>query len=799
LYNAGLMREWDLTSADPLSLFLAADARFCSPDYSDDQVWELILRGGDPPAMAVETMLGLRAVSLRLFPVFTFGGRPLHNPAAFSSPPVVRRFAPNYINVSCRPIPAVGAECEYWVPESHALAGRITFSTTGTEPVSGECAMAGILRPSAEGAAFVPDSAGPYEGVYLRGGVRGAVPVLVAAEAGGIGRGAIPSVKAAFELDASRPHSFRWVFCCHPAADESLRCARAILARVWDAEIARIELAGESLLEIETGRRDWDAILAFSQQTAVQSLIGPTRALPYPSPVVGRNPERGFSLRGDGSDYPPAWGGADLSEVLMVLPVWALALPECAKDLLRNYLAASGEGLPDARPGAGKQRAGLLAPPLLGQAAERALGGRAGDAFLASLQPVVERCLEAWFGPDHDRDRDGAPEWDRPDSFGPHIPAMWAREDPWGGWIPPEETESPSLAALLLGECLAAARIAERAGDGGRAKGWRERGGDVRHALERMEAPDGYRTIDRITHASPAGKILWEGGTGDVVKGSVSLLQPARLLLRCAGSQETRPLIELALEGKNAEGAECREIFRSEQFSWHRGRGTCFSRTVWIRINSIRVEGPAAAGMRFSLEIPNLAREDLSHFLPLWSRAVSAERAQKMFARLGEGAEYASPCGLRFLPRSDPAAGNTSAGGVWMFWNMLIGEAAIRYGRGDLAYAWTGKWMHALAGALRADRSFRSCYDPERAAGSGPRNSLQGIFPVGFFLAALGVHPVASQRVWAGGRSIFPFPVTVRWRGMTIRREGESVQVEFPSGVRREFHGTQRTLITDEE
>jgi len=792
------MREWNLTSADPLSLFLAADARFCSPDYADDQVWELVLRGGDPPALAVETMLGLRAVSLRLFPIFIQGSRPLQDPAAFASPPEVRRFAPNYLNVRCRPTGSLTAELEYWVPESHALAGRITLSTSGKDPFSGECWLAGVLRPAAEGAPFAPESAGPYEGVYLRGGVRNAVPVLAAAGAAGSGRGAIPSLKMAFELEAGRPHSIRWVFCCHPTVDAGLRCARSILAREWDAEIARIELAGESLLEIETGRPDWDAVLAFSQQTAVQSLIGATRALPHPSPVVGRNPERGFSLRGDGSDYPPAWCGADLSDVMTILPVWALALPESARDLLRNFLAAAGEGLPDARPGAGKQRAGLLAPPLLAQAAGRALGGREGDHFLASLRPLVERCLDAWFGPDHDRDRDGAPEWDRPDSFGPQITAMWAREDPWGGWIRPEETESPSLAALLLGECLAAARIAERAGDGERTKLWKERGGEARRALERMEAPDGYRTLDRVTHASPAGKKLWEGRSGGELKGSLNLKAPARLLLRCAGSLETRPIIQVTVDGKDGEGTECREIFRGEHFSWHRGTGTCFSRTVWTQIASIGVEEPSA-GMTFTLEIPNLAREDLSHFLPLWSRAVSAPRAGRMFERLGEGSAYDSPGGLRFLPRSDPAAGHAPAGGVWMFWNMLMGEAAIRFGRHALAYAWTEKWMRTLAGALRADRSFRSCYDPERAGGSGPRNSFQGIFPIGFFLAALGIQPVASNRVWAGGRSIFPFPVTLRWRGMTMRREGDALEVEFPSGAKREFRGTERTLISDEE
>jgi len=792
------MREWNLTSADPLSLFLAADARFCSPDYADDQIWELILRGGDPPAMAVETLLGLRAVSLRLFPIFNLGSRPLQDPAAFASPPVVRRFAPNYLKVSCRPTPSLTAECEYWVPESHALAGRITLSGSGTDPLGGECWLAGILRPAAEGAPFSPESAGPYEGVYLRGRVRNAVPILVLAGAGGIGRGPIPSLKVTFETDAARPRSFRWVFCCHATAEEGLRCARAIFAREWDAEIARIELAGESLLEIETGRRDWDAVLAFSQQTALQSVIGRTRALPHPSPVTGRNPERGFSLRGDGSDYPPAWSGADLCDVLMILPVWALALPEGAKDLLRNFLAASGDGLPDARPGAGKQRAGLLAPPLLSQAAGRALGGREGDTFLASLWPLADRCLEAWFGPEHDRDRDGVPEWDRPDSFGPQITAMWAREDPWGGWIRPDETESPALAALLLGECLSIASMAERAGDGGRAQVWRERSADMRRVLDRMATSDGYRTLDRITHESPAGKKIWEGRSGAVLQESVDLQQPVRLLLRCAGSQETRPVIQVAVDGIDAEGAVRGEIFRSEHFTWHRGAGTCFSRTVWKRITAIRVEGPSA-GITFSLDIPNLAREDLSHFLPLWGCALDAARAGKLFDRLGEDSAFDSPSGLRFLPRSDPAAGQAAAGGVWMFWNMLMGEAAIRYGRHELAYAWTGKWMHALARALRADRSFRSCYEPERAGGTGPRNSLQGIFPIGFFLAALGVHPVAYNRVWAGGRSVFPFPVTLRWRGMTLRREGDTLQVEFPSGVKRVFQGAERTLITDEE
>jgi hypothetical protein len=801
------MRFWDLTTADPLSLFLAADARFCAPDYTDDQIWELIPGGGDPPAMAAETMLGLRAVGLRLFPVFVVGSRPIHNPADFFSPPAVRRFAPNYLQIDCRPVAGLEAACEYWVPESHGLAGRITLRAEGVEPVRGEFRLAGILRPAAEGTCFAGVAGGPLIGMYLRGRVMNFHPVVVMAGANAVGRGSIPSLKIPLEADPGRPQTIRWAFACRPSAEAGLILARSLLEREWEGEIARIELAGESLLDIETGQKDWDAVLAFSQTAAIQSLVGPTAHLSHPSPVAGRNPERGYSLRGDGSDYAPGWGGAGLFDLLMGLPVWALAKPEAAKDLLRNFLETAGEGSPDARPGAGRQRAGLLAPPLLAQAAWRAMGGREDAGFLEALWPLVDRYLDQWFDPAHDRDQDGAPEWDRIDSLGPEVEPMFARIDPWGGWILPAEAESPSLAALLLGECHAAVRMAERCGAPDRAQHWRRRADDARRSLERMLVDGEYRAVDRVTHQSPTGRTLWEGSPGDCADCRVRLDPPARILLRCLGGPETQPTarrgttaragVLAVVRGKNERGEECGEEFTGDRFGWAHGSGACFSRTVWSSVTFLHTEGPSP-DTTFRLEVPGLRREDLSHFLPLWSREVPPARAEKLFARLAAKEGYSAPSGLRFVPAADPAAGKEPADGVWMVWNMLMGEAAIRYGKTELARDWIERWMRTLALSLRTDRSFRACYAPASGAGSGPRNSLKGIFPVGLFLAALGVHPVSSGRVWVGGRSIFPFAVTVRYKGMTMTRRDDSLQVEFPSGGRREFRGTHRTLIEEE-
>ena len=101
------MREWNLGPGDPLVLTLAADFRLCTPDYINDQIWELEPGGGDPPALALRTTYGLRARLMRIFPRFHLGGQTISDPAAFAAPPSLRRFTPNFLLMACAPFPGI--------------------------------------------------------------------------------------------------------------------------------------------------------------------------------------------------------------------------------------------------------------------------------------------------------------------------------------------------------------------------------------------------------------------------------------------------------------------------------------------------------------------------------------------------------------------------------------------------------------------------------------------------------------------------------------------------------------------
>ena len=90
--------------------------------------------------------------------------------------------------------------------------------------------------------------------------------------------------------------------------------------------------------------------------------------------------------------------------------------------------------------------------------------------------------------------------------------------------------------------------------------------------------------------------------------------------------------------------------------------------------------------------------------------------------------------------------------------------------------------MKAVVNNLKHEAAFRRYYHAETGQGVGERNALNGLAPLGAFIDVLGVRLISPRKVGISGFNPFPFPVTVKYRGLTVLRQKDKTVVIFPDG-----------------
>jgi hypothetical protein len=92
------------------------------------------------------------------------------------------------------------------------------------------------------------------------------------------------------------------------------------------------------------------------------------------------------------------------------------------------------------------------------------------------------------------------------------------------------------------------------------------------------------------------------------------------------------------------------------------------------------------------------------------------------------------------------------------------------------------RMMAAIIQNLKRQHAFAHAYHSESGAGIGERNELEGLAPLGLFLETLGVRIESPERIVLTGMNPFPWPVTVKYRGLTVTRHSDQTLVSFPGG-----------------
>ena len=789
------MRDWSLGPGDPLFLSLAADSRLSAPDYANDHIWELEMGSGEPPALTLRTTYGMRARSMRLFLRFTEDGNTALDPAAFPVPPALRRFYPNLLRVDFLPLENLSVSAEYWVPESQAVAGRITLrndSTTLRQVRLEVCAALSPLDGQSVTAIqqqlvniLAGQTGGLFPAVFMTGGPKH-------------GPGPYPSLALDLDLGPGATRQLTFAQAARETLAASFELARHTAARPWEAERARIELLDTSAtIDIQTGDPDWDAALAFSQRAAFGLFFRGNQNLPQPSFVSVRQPDYGFSPKGNGTDYAPAWSGQSAMDAYYLAGLLPRS-PYLAKGVLQNFLSVQAEsGEMDGKPGLAGQRSKLLAAPLLAALAWRIHQAAPDAAFLNEVYPKLLKFFWSWFSPEHDHQRDGIPEWDHLLQTGFEDNPLFDVWHPWSQGIDVSTVHTPELASMLYREAVCLMRIADVIGKVGKDTLLNTQAETLKSAVEASWSPSNglYTYLDRDTGLSLPGQMLVTGETGvGAFRPKIAFDKPVRILIQIQVNEQTRRRLQIEI-GEFVTKGEL-EVLEGPALQWRSGGLVATSQKVYSRLGRLKVRG---LGRKDTVVIRtvDLTSEDHTLLLPIWAGIPEERRVQSMFIRsILERGRFDRPFGLPALPTLPDPEAESAGMSVHLPWNSLIGEGLLSYGFRLEAVRLTTHLMNAVILSLKQTHCFHQRYHAETGAGIGERNSLSGFAPVGLFLRCLGVTILSAEAVRLEGKNLFPWPVTLSYKGLVIVRGMEETTITFPNGATTTVSDPAPTVVS---
>lgn len=792
------MRTWNLGLNDPLMLTLCADARLSPVDYLNDHIWQLSFDGNEPEALTLFTTFGLRVRAMRLFPRFLRKDEIISAPADFYQPPRVTRLFPNDIEVRFSPFSGLDVTAEYRVFSSHAIGGRFTFHNPSVLGESFTFEWCGLLTPLKEGEGIKVVQFGIHP--VLRGRADGLAPVCFVTGGLRAGGGPYPCLTEQISLSPGGMRQIAWALVSLPDTAQSYELARQLCARPWEADLARIQLTHRSeCVEVTTGNPEWDAVFILSQRLASSLFFPPSAHLPNPSFVLARQPDQGFSLRGDGSDYNALWNGVTALDCWYLSRLILPGMVERVAGLVENFLStADSRGQVDWKPGLAGQRTRRMAQPLLAQLAWEVYQIQQDAGWLKKVYPGLMTFFRAWFSPANDRDQDGFPEWEHPYQSGLEFSPLFDVTYPPNQGVEPSLVETPALAAMLFSEAACLLKMASLLGEESDQEWLKAQSRHLRDLVEGLwhEEEGIYTHRDAQTHSVSRGEVLLTFDTRGEYPLQRSLNPPARLRLQLETQTELTRRIHIRIRGRDSFGNPLEEEITPQKVSWLHGSGRFTSQTVFSFIQAVEVIN-LHPGDTAQLATIDFLDEDISLLLPLWAGIPSAEHAERL-VRETLRSRYLQPYGLLSHPIRSGKQGSGLNPPVVLPWNVLIGEGLIRYGYLSEAVNLFEGWMKAIVQSLKKDHAFRAAYHPISGQGIGEQNVLSGAAPLGFFLRLLGVRLLSDQRIILTHLNPFSFPVTVQYRRITLTFLADSTRITLSNGQVVVYDGNspQEILLT---
>lgn len=751
------MNHDPLLANDPVGFILAADVNTETKPSPVDAVWQISLSPQTP--LHIETNLGLNVRSLKVFPVFKFNHQTINQISSYFTKPIIQENLPNYFSLVFHPLKNLLVRYELWAKTTTDLMGRVTLTNESAELVEFETQMLAELLPLNEACGFAHAKAenktylkGAFDSFRLEFWVDKYVNSILSPMPG------LAFYKAFVPGETAYLY---WQCAILEPTQTALKQMRQPFPENWEALIALQRSTVQShLLEFETGNPDFDLTLRASQLLATQLKTGDDQFDSVRNPSLTLEGKRGGRTQ-----VAEVW-----QMVLSTLPINPSYAAAILKDsILSNHQAASD-----------KIKRGLAAPfPVLARLAWKVYQRSQNRSFLGEVFDHLVDLDLSWFSPFNDADQDGLPEWRSivdtgfSSSFG--FSLIYADQLP--GDI--RQTENFTLGLLLKKELSSLIQIANCIENTQAASLIQERLIKLNNALEhwRKENPENaWRDV--ITHNSDESLVLFQAPHQSAHLLNLQLDTPLRVHLQIRPSEQTHKPTSIMIQGKmeGGETAEC--LIQSPQIQWLPGYFYAVSDRAFEVIESIHVEGLEFAEL--TVFTPQLPTNDFtSLFLDFFNSVDEQPHLVEDWQKLTLFTAYGLP--ERLSDTNEPESKQVNS-----FWLSLFIEELIESGQETLAGILLQSTLKAKTMILKNEHALFSTHQSANAKPAGTRNSVDSLVPIEQLLAVAGITLYHATKVSIGGKIGFSQPITIRYRGLEVKRDGKNASIRMPDGT--EFH-----------
>lgn len=263
------MFNTEISPTDPFSLILVQDKLDEKRLDEQSNVWEIQFDRGELGGISLYSTLSMRALGIRITPIFSNKHENRINLTQFHKKPVITSLSTSYAKISCEVFQEIQMDLEYWIVDGNTICGVVTTTNLSNEKFDGDLQYIVNLKPLS-GGEFI-SGVELDRNFYLTGKTETITPVFSLSGNPQQGKFGNTSIESHYSIIPNEFYKLEWCLSTLQEFQNSIEAIKKIPFENFEKETARIQLSNQSnIFYIESGNSDWDKSFYSSQKSCHQ-------------------------------------------------------------------------------------------------------------------------------------------------------------------------------------------------------------------------------------------------------------------------------------------------------------------------------------------------------------------------------------------------------------------------------------------------------------------------------------------------------------------------------------------------